>query len=186
MSTTPLTRRTPMTRAFVAGLAATSLLGIAACGANDSPDSAPAAATSPGAEAAGPGSSAAPAEACDLTDAAKIQAVFGGEVGAGSPGHARDCVYAIDGGAATNVHVFYYGTAAELGGIKSGYEANRGPLSDLAGIGDAAFSPGDVGENEVVAQAGDTVFAVGISAIDAQHVTPEVKELARRVADDLG
>lgn len=175
-----------MTRAAIAGLAATSLLGIAGCGASDGPHSEAAAATSSESTSAGSGSLGAPAEACDVTDAAEIQAVFGGKVDAGSPGHARDCVYAIEGGAATNVHVFYYGTAAELGGIKSGYQANRGPLSDLAGIGDAAFSPGDVGENEVVAQAGDTVFAIGISAIDAKHVTPEVKELARRVADDLG
>jgi hypothetical protein len=180
------TRSTRTTLAGTAGLAATILLGLSACGDSDSPDADPAAATSPDTKSADPASSGAPTEACDVTDATTIQSVFGGVVGDGTPGHARDCVYIIDGGAATNVHVFYYGTAAELGGIKSGYQANRGPLSDLSGIGDDAFSPGDVGANEVVAQAGDTVFAIGISAVDAKEITPEVTELARRVADDLG
>ena len=31
----------------------------------------------------------------------------------------------------------------------------------------------------------DWISAVSISAIDARKITPEVKELARRVADDL-
>ena len=75
--------------------------------------------------------------------------------------------------------------AAEFDGIKSGYDTNRGGTEDLPGIGTAAFSPKDVGQNEVVVEAGDTVFAVAVPALSADTVSPEVKAIAAAVASEL-
>jgi hypothetical protein len=162
--------------------ASVPLVLLGACGGNDSGDEAKGSAAAQ--SSAEPAS--APTEPCDVTEPAVVQKAFGGTVADEKPGPARDCEYAITGGAADTVHVFYYGTAAEFDGIKSGYAANRGTLSDIAGVGDHAFSPGDVGANEIVALKGDTVFAVSVGAISADSVTPEVKTLAGLIANDLG
>jgi hypothetical protein len=124
----------------------------------------------------------APGEACDVTDPTVVQAVFGGTVADEEPGAARSCVYRVEGGAAAEVNVFYYGTAAEHEGIKGGYESNRGGVTPVEGIGEDAYSPVDFAENEIVVLAGDTVFAV--SVFSAEPV-PEVKELAAAIADGL-
>jgi hypothetical protein len=162
-----------------AGIAA-AVLALSACGGSDGNTGAATKATTPVTA-----SSNAATDPCSVTTTATITKAFGGTVAEGTPGHARNCEYAVSGGAASTVEIFAYGTAAEFDGIRSGYETNRGPLEEIAAIGEHAFSPGDVGQNEVVVQAGGIVFAVGINAVSAGDVAPEVKELAGLIAQDL-
>jgi hypothetical protein len=90
----------------------------------------------------------------------------------------------VQGPNATTVAVYYYGDRAIWSGMKSGYADNRGPLTDVAGVGDEAFHPGDVGPLELVVLAGDVAFAVGI--VDGTGTAAQVKDLASRIATSLG
>jgi len=122
---------------------------------------------------------------CSVTNAAAIQAVTGGTVSQGVPGHARNCEYTIAGGSTAVINVFAFGTAAELAGIRAGYETNRDGTETLSGIGNSAFSPRDVGRNEVVVEADGTIFAVAVPAISAQSIDPTVERIAKAVATNL-
>jgi hypothetical protein len=126
-------------------------------------------------------------EPCDLTDPETVAAVFGGRIDAEQPGNARNCTYAVTGGSVDGVEVYYYGTASEWDGIRAGYEANRGPLTDVPAVGDLAYHPGDVGASELVVRSGEVVFAVGLSgALSDDAAAPKVKQLAVRVAESVG
>jgi len=165
-------------------LAVAALLTVSACGGDSDSTNPSKPAQRTAANASDAGSS--PTDPCSLTSKETIQQAFGGTVADGKPDHARNCVYAITGGSVRKAVIFHYGTSAEADGIRAGYESNRGPLEDLAGIGEEAYSPGDVGQNEVVAVSGDTVFAVGVNALSPTPVAPGVKRLAKLIADDLG
>jgi hypothetical protein len=158
------------------------ILLLAACGSGDDPPAqgtgaTPGPSTASGGASGGGGGVAGP---CDLTEPAEVAEVFGGTVGAEEPGVARNCNYAVQGSNATTVAVYYYGDRAIWSGMKGGYAANRGPLTDVAGVGDEAFHPGDVGALELVVLAGDVAFAVGI--VDGDGTAAQVKELATRIA----
>jgi hypothetical protein len=113
--------------------------------------------------------------------------VFGGSVGAETPGIARDCEYKVSGGSAETVYVYYYGVAGEWAGIKGGYESNRGPLTAANGVGDEAFHPGDVGAEEIVVRSGGVVFAVGLGiGKRSGDAAAKVKELAVKIAGAVG
>ncbi len=123
--------------------------------------------------------------ACDLTEPAAVADVFGGTATA-EPGIARNCIYTLQGGSVKQVMVYYYGKASEWDGIRAGYEENRGPLTNVPGVGDEAFYPGDVGAYEIVVLSGDVVFAVGLGLELAEpEAVVNVKELATRIAQDL-
>ncbi|MCZ4499691.1 MAG: hypothetical protein JWQ74_2244 [Marmoricola sp.] len=179
----------------------TALVGLAGCGGSDSstaspgptgptgPTGSPGATGSTGSPASsgssGSGAAAAAKSACEITSAATVQKVFGGTVPAGVPGQARNCEFKVAGGSPATVEVFAFGSAADFDSLKSGYADNRGPLQELPGIGESAFSPGDAGQNEVVVKAGGTVFAVSVVAL-SKKVDPRVKALASAIADELG
>jgi hypothetical protein len=122
--------------------------------------------------------------ACDLTEPEVVVDVFGGTATA-EPGIARNCIYTLQGGSVRQVAVYYYGTSSEWDGIRAGYEENRGPLTDVSGVGDEAFYPGDVGEYEIVVLSGDVAFAVGLMELAEPDDAVKVKELATRIAQDL-
>jgi len=138
----------------------------------------------PGGTDAGAGTVAG---ACDLTEPEVVASVFGG-TGGEEPGIARNCSYALQGGTVDQVEVYYFGTGPDWDGVRESYADNRGPLTDVAGVGSEAFHPGDVGELELVVLAGDVVFAVGlgIGLAAPDDVGDRVQELARRIATDLG
>jgi hypothetical protein len=174
-------------RGRAVGRAAVMLAGIlllAACGASEDPPTQGTGATpgpstvSDGAAGGGVGG------ACDLTEPAEVAEVFGGTVGSEEPGIARNCTYAVQGPNGTTVAVYYYGDRAIWSGMKSGYADNRGPLTDVAGVGDEAFHPNDAGPLELVVLAGDVAFAVGI--VDGKGTAAQVKELAKRIATSRG
>lgn len=134
-----------------------------------------------------PAAGTAVLQACDLTTPEIVAEVFGGTVGKEEAGPARNCDYEIHGGAAGAISVYYYGTAAEWEGIREGYAENRGPLTDVADVGEEAFNP-DVGDIELVVRSGNVVFALTIGGASSDY-TPEapakLKELARRIAADV-
>jgi hypothetical protein len=126
------------------------------------------------------------AGACDLTEPEVVASVFGGTASE-EPGIAQNCSYALQGGTVDQVEVYYYGTGPAWDGVRQGYADNRGPLTDIAGVGSEAFHPGDVGELELVVLAGDVVFAVGlgIGLAAPNDVGDRVQELAQLIAADL-
>lgn len=126
--------------------------------------------------------------ACELADAAMVQQVFGGTVSQGVEGPGRDCNFQITNGPVDNVQVFEFGPAAQFDGVRSGYEDNRGGTTDVAGVGEEAFFPGDVGPVTVVVKASGQVFAVDASDAFAEEppgTDQMVADLARAIAANL-
>jgi hypothetical protein len=126
---------------------------------------------------------------CDLADAALVQAYFSGTVSDGVEGEARNCEFDIEGGSVVSVSVFHFGSADGWEGTKSGYEDNRGGVTDVAGIGEDAYHPNDVGPAEMVVRAGGEIFAVSVftTFIDPEETDVQaVADLAERIADSLG
>jgi hypothetical protein len=125
---------------------------------------------------------------CDLADAAMVQSAFGGTVAEGVEGEARNCDFVIEGGPVFAVDVFYYGSADGWDSTRQGYEDNRGGVTDVAGIGDAAFFPGDAGASELVVQSGGEIFSVTVFAgfdEPGVEVINGVADLSKAIADNL-
>lgn len=126
---------------------------------------------------------------CDLADAALVQSVFGGTVAEGSEGEARNCSFSIEGVPIVSVSVFWFGPASDWEGTRQGYVDNRGGVTDVSGIGDAAFHPNDSGPIEVVAHASGEIFSITVfnAFVEPPPGTPNlVAELAQAIADNLG
>lgn len=143
--------------------------------------------TAAGAEGGGSGGSIA--SPCDLADAAQVGTFFSGTVADGAEGVARNCTFQITDGDVTTVDVFYFGEASGWDGTRSGYESNRGGVTDVDGIGDEAFYPNDMGERELVVQAGGEIFVITVFAgLDEPPAAAieSVAGLAGFIADDLG
>jgi hypothetical protein len=111
-----------------------------------------------------------------------VATAFGGTSGEGVPGIARNCAYEIEGGATSRVDIYYYGTASEWDGIRAGFEANRGGTTDVPGIGDGAFHPGDAGPTELVVLAGDVVYSVSAGFNAGAEIDADVAALALAIA----
>ncbi|MET3961740.1 hypothetical protein ABIE44_001674 [Marmoricola sp. OAE513] len=169
---------------LASGLATIALVALSACGSN-SPEKATDPAADQPAASSSSSTTSTTSDPCSITTAATIQAITGGSVAEGVPGNARDCTYEVSGANVRTIAVFAYGSAAEFDGIKSGYATNRGGTEDVPGVGNRAFSPVDVGQNEVVAEAGGTVFAVSTLALSADEIDPEAKAVAAAIATDL-
>jgi hypothetical protein len=126
---------------------------------------------------------------CDLADAALVESVFGGTVAEGTEGVARNCSFEIEGGPVSSIDVFWFGPASGWDGTRDGYVDNRGGVTDLSGIGDAAFHPNDAGPDEIVVHAGGEVFAItvfnGFTELPA-GTSDQVSDLAKAIADNLG
>lgn len=125
---------------------------------------------------------------CELADAAMVEQAFGGTVSPGEEGPGRDCRFDISGGPVAKVQVFEFGSAAQFDGVRGGYEDNRGGTTDVSGVGEEAFYPGDVGPLTLVVKASGQVFSV--SASDAFAEEPPgtdamVAELARAIVAKL-
>lgn len=119
---------------------------------------------------------------CGLVSAETVAEVFGGTSAAGAPGPARNCSFTIEAGVAPSVEVFYYGSASDWEGVKAGYEENRGGVTEVAGVGDEAYNPGDVGPYELVVRSGDAIFAV---AVQSGGGGPEVEEAIVVLAGEI-
>ena len=125
---------------------------------------------------------------CDLADAELVGSVFGGTVAEGVEGEARDCSFAIEGGSVFSVGVFYYGSADGWDSTRQGFEDNRGGVTDVEGIGDEAFFPGDFGARELVVRSGGEIFSVTVfSGFEepTAEVINGVADLSKAIADDL-
>lgn len=137
----------------------------------------------------GNGGSSSVDSPCELADAAMVQEVFGGTVAEGVEGPGRDCNFQISNGPVDNVQVFEFGPAEQFEGVRSGYEDNRGGTTDVTGVGDEAFYPGDVGPVTLVVKAGSQVFAVDANDAFAEEppgTDQMVADLARAIAARLG
>jgi hypothetical protein len=125
---------------------------------------------------------------CDLADAAQVGQYFTGTAADGVEGGARNCSFEITGGEVSSVDVFYYGDASGWDATKSGFESNRGGVTDVDGIGEEAFSPNDRGPRELVVHAGGEIFSVTVFILGdaSEAVIDSVAGLAGFIADDLG
>jgi hypothetical protein len=128
------------------------------------------------------------ASPCDLADAALVESVFGGTVAQGVEGEFRNCDFTIEGGPVLSVTVFEYGSASDWDSTRDGFVDNRSGVTDVEGIGDAAFFPNDTGARELVVQSGGQIFSVTVfSGFDEPtvEVINAVADLSKMIADDL-
>jgi hypothetical protein len=142
---------------------------VAACG-SDGPTSDP---------------SAVDDDPCALVTPETVAEVFGGESATGAPGTARNCTFTIEGGVSPGANVFHYGSADQWDGVKSGYEENRGGVTDVSGVGVEAYQPNDVGPYELVVRTDDVIFAVAVlTGTGSPEIEAAIVELAKAIAGD--
>ncbi|WP_229053374.1 hypothetical protein [Aeromicrobium sp. Leaf350] len=166
-------------RRFLAPFALVAVLSLTACGGGDSETESDESAPSDTGQPASTGD----VSPCDLTTEETVAEVFGGTVESAAEGEARNCEYTLSGASVMLVEVYYFGTADDWDALKAGYEANRGPLTPVD-LGDEAFYPGDLLQNEHVVLAGDTVFAVGVGDFTTE-ISPGIAELAGIIAGEV-
>lgn len=125
---------------------------------------------------------------CDLADAELVESVFGGTVAAGVEGEARNCDFSVEGGPVFSVAVFHYGSDDGWESTRQGFVDNRSGVTDVEGIGDNAFFPGDFGARELVVRSGGEIFSVTVfTGFDepSAEVINAVADLAKAIADQL-
>jgi hypothetical protein len=125
---------------------------------------------------------------CDLADADTVQAAMSGTVAEGVEGDLNNCDFDIENGFALAVTVYDYGGAGDWDGLRQGFVDNRGGVTDIEGLGDAAFYPNDAGPRELVVQAGGHVFSVSVFSGLEEPSTGAVNglaDLARTIVDGL-
>lgn len=165
-------------RRFLALAALALVLALSACGSGDDDSG------SSSTDNASDSEATSETSPCDLTTDETVAGVFGGSVESSEEGEARNCEYTLVGGSAKLVEVYYFGTADDWDALKKSYETNRGPLTPVD-VGDEAFYPSDLQQNEYVVLAGDTVFAVNVADFTTT-IFPEVAELAQSIAAEVG
>jgi hypothetical protein len=120
---------------------------------------------------------------CALVTPEEVAAVFAAGSASGEAGMARNCSFTLVDGLAPSVEVFHYGSSSGWDGIRSGYEDNRGGITDVAGVGEEAYHPNDVGAYEIVVRSDDVVFAVAVqSGPGGAEVEAAILELAGVIA----
>jgi hypothetical protein len=136
----------------------------------------------------GDGEGGTVSSACDLADVEMVQSVFPGTFAEGVEGQARNCDFALEDGPVFSVSVFHYGSADGWESTRGGFEENRGGVTDVEGIGEAAYFPNDQGARELVVQAGGEIFSVtvftGFEEPNA-NVIGGVADLSRAIAASL-
>jgi hypothetical protein len=123
---------------------------------------------------------------CDLADADMVMAVFEGTASPGEPGIARNCAFAISDGEVGFVDVYYFGPATEWDRIRTNFEESRDGITDVTGIGEAAFYPNDLGPAELVIRTTDIIFAISVFVIlppPPVGVEDDVLALAHAIID---
>lgn len=126
----------------------------------------------------GGSSGAADGDPCALTSPAMVQEAFGGSSSEGEAGEARNCGFEIDGGSATSINVFHYGSADSWDSVRAGFDENRGGTTDVPGLGDMAFYPNGVGPSELIVAAGDVIFSVSTGAFGGSGPASEAGLMA--------
>jgi hypothetical protein len=124
-------------------------------------------------------------EPCGLTEPNVVAEVFGGTVDGGEKPFSNLCSYELRGTTVEAVSVTRYGDRNSWSGLRDLFADQRGPLTDVPGVGKEAFNPGDVGDREILVLAGNVAFSVGVMGDTARTAGPQVTELARRIADSL-
>ena len=120
---------------------------------------------------------------CALVTPEEVASAFAASSASGEAGIARNCSFTIVDGVASSVEVFHYGPSSQWDGVKSGYEDNRGGVTDVAGIGDEAYQPNDVGPYEIVVRSGDVIFAVAVqTGTGGPEVEAAILDLAGVIA----
>jgi hypothetical protein len=125
---------------------------------------------------------------CDLADAEMVQAAFAGTFAEGVEGEARNCSFALEEGPTFSVSVFHYGDADGWDSTRGGFEDNRGGVTDVEGVGEAAFFPNDMGARELVVQAGGDIFSVTVFTGFEEpndNVINGIADLSKAIADGL-
>jgi hypothetical protein len=119
---------------------------------------------------------------CSLVTAEVVAAAFGASSASLEPG--GGCSFTIVDGVAPGVGVLDYGSSSQWDGVKSGFEENRGGVTEVPGIGDEAFYPNDVGPSyELVVRSGDVIFEVLVlTGSGGPEVEAAIQELARTIA----
>jgi hypothetical protein len=86
------------------------------------------------------------------------------------------------------VAVFHYGSDDGWESTRQGFVDNRSGVTDVEGIGDDAFFPGDFGARELVVRAGGEIFSVtvfiGFDEPSAEVING-VADLSKAIADEL-
>lgn len=125
---------------------------------------------------------------CDLADAAMVESALGGTASEGVEGDLLNCDFDIDGGVALEASVFDFGEADDWEATRQGFVDNRGGVTEVADVGDAAFYPNDASSSELVVQAGGRIFSVTIFTGLEEPSTSAVNGLsvlAKAIADRL-
>jgi hypothetical protein len=163
-----------------AGTTGTSAEGTADGGETVATSAADATTTSVGATTAA--GEATAEDPCALATDEQVAAAFGASSASGEPLVARACSYALEGGVAPTVEVYHFGSSSGWDGVKEGYEENRGGVTDVDGVGDAAYNPNDMGPYELVVMSDDVIFAVGVTSGSGPEVEAAILELAGEIA----
>jgi hypothetical protein len=119
---------------------------------------------------------------CALATPEQVAEAFGASSASGEPTIARSCSYTLDGGIAPTVEVYHFGSSSGWDGVKAGYEENRGGVTDVDGIGEAAYNPNDMGPYELVVLSDDVIFAVGVTSGSGPEVEAAIVDLAGAIA----
>jgi len=120
---------------------------------------------------------------CALVPAATVAAAFDATSASGEPGIAHNCTFTLVEGLVPTVEVFHYGSSADWGGVKAGFEENRGGVTEVPGVGDEAFQPNDVGPYEIVVRYLDIIYSVAVqTGGGGPEVEAAILELATTIA----
>ena len=129
------------------------------------------------------GEATAGPDPCSLVLAGTVASIFSAASASGAPGMARNCTFTLVDGLVPTVEVFHYGSSTDWDGVKAGFEENRGGLTDVAGVGDEAFQPNDVGPYEIVVRYVDVIYSVAVqSGTGGPEVEAAIVELATAIA----
>ncbi|MGH8949407.1 MAG: hypothetical protein ACRDXF_11160 [Acidimicrobiia bacterium] len=120
---------------------------------------------------------------CALVPPDVVAVAFAATSASGAPGIARNCTFTLVDGLVPTVEVFHYGSSMDWDGLKTGFEENRGGVTEIPGIGDEAFQPNDVGPYEIVVRYLDIIYSVAVqTGTGGPEVEAAILELATSIA----
>lgn len=117
-----------------------------------------------------------------------VQTAMGGTVIEGVEGDFLNCDFDIESGSALGVSVYDYGSDSGWEGTRRGFVDNRGGVTDVENIGEAAFYPNDAGPSELVVRAGGRIFSVTVfTGLEEASTSASngLTDLAIAIATDL-
>ena len=165
-----------------AGTAETSAVGTTESGGGVT-TTVSAAATTTAADVTTTAAGATTEDPCALATPEQVASAFGAASASAEAGIARNCSYTLEGGLAPTVEVFHFGSSSQWDGVKAGYEENRGGITDVSGVGEAAYNPNDAGPYELVVRSGYVIFAVAVqSGGGGPEIEAAIVDLASAIA----